>query len=177
MIDPLTINNVIYRESLILMISETKVDDSFPDSQFFLDGFETRFRLNRNRNGGGIMLYIRNYISAKVVSTDDRPIESFHVELNFRKKKLLLICSYNPKHNSIELHLHTVFPRVKIHCHLNTTIFRKYRDFHNETFLDSLRHVLNVQRQFLNEKELDVFSIIFTETFDKHAPKKAIYTI
>ena len=40
----------------ILMISETKVDNSVPDGQFFLDGFGTPFRLDRNRNGGGIML-------------------------------------------------------------------------------------------------------------------------
>ena len=65
------------------MISETKVDDSFPDGQFFLDGFGKPFRLDRNRNGGGIMLFIRNDIPAKVVSTDDSPIESFYVELNF----------------------------------------------------------------------------------------------
>ena len=60
---------------------------------------------HRNRNGGGIVLFIRNDIPAKVVSIDDRPIGSFYVELNFRKKKWLLNCSYNPKHGSIESHL------------------------------------------------------------------------
>ena len=65
------------------MITETKVDNSFPDGQFFLDGFGTPFRLDRHRNGGGIVLFIRNDIPAKVISTDDRPIESFCVELNF----------------------------------------------------------------------------------------------
>ena len=89
----------------ILMISETKVDDSFPDGQFFLDGFGTPFRLDRNRNGGGFMLFVRNDIPANVVSTDDWPIESFYVELNFRNKKWLLNCSYNSKHSSIEPHL------------------------------------------------------------------------
>ena len=89
------------------MISETKVDNSVPDGQFFLDGFGTPFRLDRNRNGGGIMLFIRNDIPAKVVSTDDRPIESFYVELNFRKKKWLLN-SYNPKHRSIKSHLESL---------------------------------------------------------------------
>ena len=69
------------------MISETKVDDSFPDDQLFLDAFGTPFRLDQNRNGGGIILFIRNDIPAKIVSTDDRPIESFYVELTFRKKK------------------------------------------------------------------------------------------
>ena len=51
------------------------------------------------------MLFIRNDILAEVVSTDDRPIESFYVELNFRNKKWLLNCSCNPKHSSIESHL------------------------------------------------------------------------
>ena len=68
------------------MILQTKVDDSFPNGQFFLDGFGTLLRLDRDRNGGGIMLFIRNDIPAKVFSTDDKPIESFYVELNFRKK-------------------------------------------------------------------------------------------
>ena len=69
------------------MISETYLDDSYPNGQFFLDGFGIPFRLNLNRNGSGIMLSIRNNISAKVVSTDDRPIKSFYVELSFRKEK------------------------------------------------------------------------------------------
>ena len=62
------------------MMSETKVDDG----QFFLDGFGTPFRLNRNRND--VTLYIRNDIPAKDVSTDDKTIESFYVELNFERK-------------------------------------------------------------------------------------------
>ena len=69
------------------MTSKTKVDDTFPDGQFFLHGFGTPFHLDRNRNGEGIMLFITNDIPAKVVSTDDRSIESFYAQLNFRKKK------------------------------------------------------------------------------------------
>ena len=65
------------------MISGTKVDDSFLHDQFFLNDFGTPFRQNRNRNSGAIMLYIRNDIPSKVVSTDDRAIESFYVVLNF----------------------------------------------------------------------------------------------
>ena len=51
------------------------------------------------------MLFITNDIPAKVVSTDDKPIESFYVELNFRKKRWLLNCSYCPEYNSIGSHL------------------------------------------------------------------------
>ena len=52
------------------------------------------------------MLFIITEIPLKVVSTDDRPIESFCVDLNFRKKKWLLNRSYNIKDSSIESHLH-----------------------------------------------------------------------
>ena len=51
------------------------------------------------------MLFIRNVIPAKDFSTDDQPIENFYVKFSFREKKKLLICSYNPKHSSIESNL------------------------------------------------------------------------
>ena len=69
---------------------------------------------------------------------------------------------------------------LKIHCPKmkpQVVNYWKYKDFHNETFLDSLRHEFNVQEQFLNEKRLNAFSTICIEIFDKDAPKKAIYTI
>ena len=50
------------RDISVLMFTETKLDDSFPVSQFEIDGFSTPFRLDRNKNGGGILLYIRSYI-------------------------------------------------------------------------------------------------------------------
>ena len=60
------------------------------------------------------------------------------------------------------------FPKMKP----QVTSYRKYTDFHKETFLDSLRHELNVQGQFLIERGLDALSTIYTEILDKHAPKK-----
>ena len=39
------------------MISKTKLDDSFPVSQFLIPGFENPIRLNQSFSGGG-MLYI-----------------------------------------------------------------------------------------------------------------------
>ena len=40
----------------VFMISEWKLDDSFPHGQFFTEGFHTSFRFDRNKNGGGILL-------------------------------------------------------------------------------------------------------------------------
>ena len=46
----------------ILMITETKLDDSFPAFQLFIQGYCTPFTLDRNENGGGVLLYIRSNI-------------------------------------------------------------------------------------------------------------------
>ena len=49
-----------------LLTSETKIDSSFPSAQFHLEGYATPHRLDRNANGGGIPLYIREDIPSKL---------------------------------------------------------------------------------------------------------------
>ena len=38
------------------MVSETKLDDSFPIGQFVIEGFDVLSRVDQNLNGGGIMM-------------------------------------------------------------------------------------------------------------------------
>ena len=40
----------------ILSIQETKIDSTFPDSQFSIQGYTT-YRRDRKKGGGGILLY------------------------------------------------------------------------------------------------------------------------
>ena len=61
----------------VFMISETKLDDSVPEGQFFTDGYHTPFRYDRNGNGGGILLYVLEDIPAKVIHYDFPTSESF----------------------------------------------------------------------------------------------------
>ena len=51
----------------IFMISETKLDKTFPAAQFYLQVFCDSYRFDRNRNGGGIMLYIREDIPSRLI--------------------------------------------------------------------------------------------------------------
>ena len=44
----------------IFVITETKLDSSFETGQFYIEGFNEPYRLDRNRNGGGILIYIRD---------------------------------------------------------------------------------------------------------------------
>ena len=69
----------------ILMISETKLDNSFPEGQFLIPGYSSPYRFERNCRGGGIMLYVREDIPSKLLSIENQPIKDFYVEINFRK--------------------------------------------------------------------------------------------
>ena len=72
------VNGSIY----ILMVAETKLDDSFPEAQFLIEGFHSPFKFDRNINGGGIMLYVQKDIPTKLLIHDFPGVESFFVEIN-----------------------------------------------------------------------------------------------
>ena len=85
------------------MISETKLDSSFPKGQFQIHGYSEPYRLDRNGNGGGILVFIREDIPTKLIDSQMK-IEGFFIELNLRRKKWLLCCFYNPKYSQISHH-------------------------------------------------------------------------
>ena len=89
----------------ILLISETKLDGSFPSAQFLLDGFSKPYGLDRCSNGGGILLYIRDDIPARLLSNSNKT-ESIFAEINYKKKKWLICASCNPHESNISNHLH-----------------------------------------------------------------------
>ena len=64
----------------VLMITDTKLDDSFPEQQFHIEGFNIPFRLDRNRHGGGLLLYVHNAINAVLLKSYVFPdnIEALH---------------------------------------------------------------------------------------------------
>ena len=73
----------------ILMTSGTKIDDTFPRSQFLIEGFTTPYWLNCNSNSSGILLYAREDIPFNVMAIENKAIERFFVKLNFRNDKIL----------------------------------------------------------------------------------------
>ena len=97
----------------ILLISETKIDESFPSAQFLLDGFPRSYRLDRCANVGGILLYVRDDISCLLTEHNLQDnAKCLFIEINIRKKKWLFCCSYNPNKNNISNHLHCLSKRL-----------------------------------------------------------------
>ena len=68
----------------ILVISETKLDNSFPMGEFEIEGYSTPIGLDRNCHGGGIILYVRSDLPCKELNTRKLPndVEGIFAELN-----------------------------------------------------------------------------------------------
>ena len=75
-----------------LKIIETKIDDTFPTSQFLIEGYSKPYRQDRNRYGGGIIIFIRDDLPSKLLSR--------HTFSHDRKEKLLLFGTYLPPSQS-----------------------------------------------------------------------------
>ena len=91
----------------VLIITETKLNDTFPESQFFIEGFTKPYRLDRSDRQGGIMIFIRDNIPSKTLSISpmSHDIECLFIELNFRNRKWLLNGTYIPHKSLGPLHL------------------------------------------------------------------------
>ena len=55
----------------ILLIIESKLDNSYPPGQFNINGFSNPFRQDRNEYGGGIMIYVREDVACKELKSPD----------------------------------------------------------------------------------------------------------
>ena len=81
------------------MISETKLDPTFPACQFNIPGyFLCLIGGIGDQNGGRVMIFVREYISSKLLIKHSLPddIEVLFVEINLRKTKFLLMGGYHP---------------------------------------------------------------------------------
>ena len=81
-----------------MVLTETKLDETLTTSGFLIDGFSSPFRPDRNRKGGGILIYVRSDIPNKLLTKHSFPndTEGLLVEINFRKSKWLLFGTYHP---------------------------------------------------------------------------------
>ena len=72
-------------------------------NQFLMEGYSTTFRLDRSSHGGGIIIYVREDIPCKELTsqTYNKNIECIFFEINLRKIKWVLMAGYNPHKDTI----------------------------------------------------------------------------
>ena len=74
----------------VFLVSKSKLDSSFPESQFKIPGYKI-FRQDRDTNGGGLIFYIIQNIPCKKTETFQftSVIEILTLEISLGKEKLL----------------------------------------------------------------------------------------
>ena len=94
----------------ILTIAETKLDGSFPTNQFLIKGFHQPFRLNINRNSGGLLVYIKSSLPVKTLSNYTLPsdIQAIHFELSLKERKWLFLSIYKPPSQNSQYLLNSI---------------------------------------------------------------------
>ena len=126
--------NIIKNEVDIFVISETKIDNSFPISQFTMTGYSIPFRFDRTSHEGGILLLVREDISCKIIKTGcDADFEGIFVEIILRKKKWLLCHIANNQENI-----------CKTLDKLSATYDNLLEDFNEEPEEESIARFLNL---------------------------------
>ena len=83
----------------IIVLGKTKIDDAFPDSQFYIKDFRM-LRKDRNRYGGGLLIYIRReLITNRLCDFECKHNESitFSVQQRRTAKKIIAIAVYRPQ--------------------------------------------------------------------------------
>lgn len=85
-----------------------KLGCSFPNVQFIIEGHAPPFRYDRESNGRGIPLFVKEDVSAKTKSKSlSKDFEGFFVELNLRRNKIFLCWSFNSHKSNIANHQST----------------------------------------------------------------------
>ena len=96
----------------ILVITESTLGESFPTQQFAIDGYSLAYRFDRNINGGGVVIYIREDILCKELTTHpfSSDIEGIFLEVNLRKSKWLVFGGYNNNKLNTDIFLSKLGP-------------------------------------------------------------------
>ena len=153
----------------ILMVSETKIDGSFPENQFLIEGYTKPFWWDRNSHGGGLLLYIREDIPCKEIKTHKLPdnIEGIFIEINLRNKKWIIIGGYNPEKETISYFLTNVskeldkllgnYDNVLVLGDFNSPVSEKYmKDFCEMYNLQNLIKGPTCYKNASNQSSIDV---------------------
>ena len=93
------------------VFAETKLDESFPSSQFQIENYELRTRKDRNKHGGGLIEYVRKGVVCKQFNVlDFGENEVICSELTIRNKKWVIFSASNRP--PLPFKLEIFFPRI-----------------------------------------------------------------
>ena len=80
-----------------MAVSATKIDRSYPDSQFLITGYYLH-RNDRKRGGGAVLLFVSSKILSKRVTFDIflKTIEPLALEIGLKSRNAIILVIYRP---------------------------------------------------------------------------------
>ena len=88
-----------------IAITETKIDNSFPDSQFIIPNY-IMYRNDRNQYGGGVCTYIRSDIpNRRLTDIESVDLELIVNEVTINKERWIIIAAYRPQTTEVNMFL------------------------------------------------------------------------
>ena len=125
----------------ILVISETKLDESYSLNIFDIEGYATPFRRDRIANcGGGVLIYVKEGILCRELKPKSHfeNLEGIFLEINLRKNKWLIFGGYNNHKSNINTFLGSIGHILDNHiCNFENLIL--LGDFNSEITEDPMK--------------------------------------
>ena len=153
------------------ILSETKVDSSFPSVQFAIDNYKIKARRDRNCNGGGLIEYVRKgIISRSLKEYETLHSETICSEITISKKKWLYISIYRlPEANNLD----SFFEE------LNSSLSKACCKYENFVIKGDFNVEVKLRRNGYRQLEefsdmFDLTNLVDTETCVTNAHKSAI---
>ena len=88
----------------ILALNETKLDQTISKCHIEIDGYSHE-RYDRNRNGGGVCIYLKSSINYEVMDVASHQDGLELISLEIKPKSFILIAWYRqPKHDISSMH-------------------------------------------------------------------------
>ena len=89
----------------ILILTESKLDDTIPSSLITLPGYHEPLRRDRNRNGGGVLVYVaENLIFNQKEHLQSEYFEHIWVDVQIRNVRFAINALYRPPNETSQSH-------------------------------------------------------------------------
>ena len=89
----------------VLAVSESKLDDTIPSNLIKIPGYHEPIRRDRNRNGGGCVIYVASHLPFKqMVNLQNEQFEHIWIDVFVGSKKYCINVMYRPPNESFEDH-------------------------------------------------------------------------
>ena len=119
----ISIEELIKSKLDIFLVSDTKIDHSFQNQQFSIDGYKI-YRRDKNSFGGGLLFYVNENIPCRELTAEqiDCNFEIIFLEITMRTRKWLIFGLYKPPNQTEEYFFKKILEQLSIIIFLNTNI-------------------------------------------------------